>query len=117
MGELSYKDQTIEGRHTSLNGVELIASVMGLKARFIEYFSYNINTYPDLEEFKEEIAKLLGKQFSVSVQITAHGFNSSDFGSISQNNLETKVSSSFFNPSFSTLDYNNENGAGSKHGC
>ncbi len=102
-----------------LDSVDIETSVMGLKPRFIEYFNYNINTYSDLAVFSEEIKKLLDKQFSVCTQITAHGYNSSDFGNVAQEtqDVENRPSTSFFNPSFSPIDYSSGNGAESKHSC
>ena len=88
---------------------------MGLKPRFIEYFNYNINTYSDLASFTEDIKKLLDQQLSVTAQLTAHGFsNCSEFGSVGQDTLDqdVKPSTSFFNATFSPLDYSGGNGAG-----
>lgn len=92
---------------------------MGLKPRFIDYFNYNINTCADLAVFTEEVKKLLDKQFTISAQITAYGSNGSELGNIGEDtqDLGVKPSTSFFNQTFSPLDYSSGNGAGARHSC
>lgn len=119
VGEHLYNGWRFEVGHTLVGSVDLIASVMGLKPRFIEYFNSNINTQSDLADFREEIKKLLDKQFSLCVQVTAHAFNFSEFGNIRQDtqDLETRPSPPVFNHLFSPLDYLDGNGADRKHEC
>lgn len=92
---------------------------MALRQRYIEYFAYNINTYSDIITLKEELKKLLDNQFIVSLQISAHGHNNSEFGVLSQNSQveDIKPTSSLFNTPFSPLDYSSPaaNGSDQKH--
>lgn len=90
---------------------------MGLKPRYIEYFTYNINSYSELLTLKEELKKLLDNRSSISLQISAYGYNDQEYSFISQppQTEETKPSVSFFDSSYSSLDYSPTiNGAGAK---
>lgn len=48
---------------------------MALRQKYIEYHTFNVNTFSDLSSLKEELYKLLTKNFSFSVVVTAYDNN------------------------------------------
>ena len=90
---------------------------MTLRQRYIEYYNYNINSYADLESLKEELKTLVDKKFSISVQLSAHGYDSSTFDPISPNNqrLESKPGVPPYYTSLFPVDYSYGSGATDQH--